>query len=108
MSTGYSAVTARICGQGPFVEVGDPTVVAVSAEVIAVGGSHGWPQWNGHDVSARSDRSTGWFPVGLFSSIDLSCVRVLTTRWEINSIAIHPSGRVCCDRDGRIRRRPRL
>jgi hypothetical protein len=41
----------------------------------------------------RSDRSVGWFPVGLYSAKDLNCLRVFSSRWEIKSIAVHPTGR---------------
>jgi hypothetical protein len=91
MSSGSGAVAVRVCGQGPFVEVGDPSAVAVSAEVIAVGGNFGSVQWNGRSVYDRSNRSVGWFPLGIYDATDLSCLQVLTTRWEINCVAIHPA-----------------
>jgi len=82
-----------VLGQGPFVEVGDPTAVAVSDALIAVGGDLGAAQWNGRSVYDRADRSVGWFPVAVYSP-DLTCLRVLTSRWRVNSIALHPSGRL--------------
>lgn len=42
----------------------------------------------------RSDRSVGWFPVGIYRADDLRCLRVLTSRWEVNAVAIHPAGRL--------------
>lgn len=80
-----------VFGHGPFAEVGDPTAVTRSAGLVVVGGNLGWPQWNGRSVHSRSDRAVGWFPIGVYRRDTLACVRVLTTRWEVNSIAIHPS-----------------
>jgi hypothetical protein len=85
------ASTVRVFGQAPFAEIGDPTAVASSADLIVVGGDLGGAQWNGRSVYDRSDRSTGWFPVGFYSP-QLICVRVLTSRWEVNSVAVDPSG----------------
>ena len=36
----------------------------------------------------------GWFPVGIYRAKDLRCLRVLTSRWEVNAVAIHPAGRL--------------
>jgi hypothetical protein len=82
---------SRVFGQGPFVEVGDPTAVVVSPDLIVVGGDLGAAQWNARSVHDRSDRTVGWFPIGLYSP-DLTCRRVLTSRWMVNSIALHPAG----------------
>jgi len=87
------ADTVRVFGQAPFVEVGDPTAVAASDDLIVVAGDLGPAYWNGRAVWDRSDRSIGWYPVGLYSG-DLRCLRVLTSRWAVNCIALHPSGRL--------------
>lgn len=36
----------------------------------------------------------GWFPIGIYRSDDVRCLRVLTSRWKVNAIAIHPAGRI--------------
>lgn len=84
-------VVERVHGQGPFVEIGDPTAVATSSSLVVVAGGLGHPQWNGHDVSSRSDRTIGWHPVGLYDAHALRCLGVLTTRWQANDLAIHPT-----------------
>ena len=89
-----TADATRIYGQVPFVEVGDPTAVDLDQDVIVVGGGHGYPQWNGFSPWNRSGRDAdffGWFVLGIYAP-DLSCTRLLSSVWPVNSIAIHPSG----------------
>lgn len=83
-----------VIGDGPFIHIGSPTALATSPDLIVVGGNLGWAQWNGRSVYDRSDRSVGWFPVGIYRANDLCCLRVLTSGWEVNAVAIHPAGRL--------------
>lgn len=85
--------TDLVIGQGPFVEVGEPTAVAVSDDLLVVAGDLGAPQWNARSVYDRSDRSVGWYPVAIYQH-DLTCRAVLTSRWVVNSIALHPGGQL--------------
>lgn len=87
-------VIVDVLGDGPFIHVGYPTALDSSPDLIVVGGSLGWAQWNGRSVRERSDRRLGWFPVGIYRSEDLSCRRLLTSGWEVNAVAIHPNGRL--------------
>lgn len=79
-----------VVGDGPFIHVGTPTAIDTSRDLVVVGGNLGWAQWNGRSVYDRSDRSVGWIPIGIYRGEDLACVRVLTSSWEINAVAIHP------------------
>lgn len=83
----------RVLGDGPFREIGEPRVAAVSPDgrLIAVGGALAHPQWHGQDVSARSRPHPGWYPVGVYRTDDLSCRYHLTSRWRSNTIAFHPA-----------------
>jgi hypothetical protein len=83
-----------VIGDGPFVEVGTPTALATSPDLVVVGGDLGWPQWEGEDVAQRSDETLGWFPLAIYRRANLACVHVLTSRWEVNAAAVHPDGRV--------------
>lgn len=83
---------ARVLGDGPFAEIGQPRVVAEAPDgaLIAVAGDLGdRPQWHGRDVAARS-RPLGWWPCGIYRRADLRCELLFTTRWQANSIAFHP------------------
>ena len=88
------ASIVRVLGDGPFAEIGRPRAVAASENLIVVGGELGWPQWNGLAVHARSDRRVGCFPVGIYDGHSAACLQLLTSTWEVNSLAIHPSGRL--------------
>lgn len=83
-----------VLGDGPFAQVGLPRAVSESEHFVAVGGSLGWPQWNGRSVRDRSHRRAGWEPVAVYARKDLVCRAFLTSRWPVNSIAIHPNQRV--------------
>lgn len=87
-------VVQSVIGDGPFIHIGSPTALATSPDLVVVGGNLGWAQWNGRSVYDRSDRTLGWFPVGIYRANDLRCLRVLTSRWEVNAVAIHPAGRL--------------
>lgn len=79
-----------VLGSGPFAQIGAPRAIAESEHFVAVGGSLGWPQWNGRSVLERSRRRDGWEPVGIYRRDDVVCASFLTSRWPVNSIAIHP------------------
>lgn len=84
----------RVLGDGPFAEVGRPVAMDSTVELVVIGGDLGWPQWNGRSVLDRSDRSVGWYPIGVYDAADLRCLRLLTSSWEVNTVAIHPAGRL--------------
>jgi hypothetical protein len=81
----------RVLGAGPFVEIGHPTAVATSGDLIAVGGTLGHPQWSARDVASRSRPHAGWEPVGVYRAADLACLNVITTDWPVNAVAFHPT-----------------
>lgn len=54
----------------------------------------GSSQWNGRSVRDRAQRFIGWEPVGIYERDTLACRPFLTSRWPINSIAIHPNEQV--------------
>lgn len=83
----------RVLGAGPFCEIGRPRVTATSPRepLIAVGGAHASPQWQGRDVSRGSRREPGWHPTAVYRSDDLTCLYQVTTRWPANALAFHPT-----------------
>ncbi|MET8908519.1 hypothetical protein [Micromonospora sp. NPDC004551] len=83
----------RVLGDGPFREIGEPRVTAVSPDgrLIVVGGALAHPQWHGRDVSARSRPHPGWYPLAVYRADDLTCRHHGTTRWRANAIAFHPT-----------------
>ncbi|MCF4122056.1 hypothetical protein L1785_13820 [Antribacter sp. KLBMP9083] len=91
-ASGGTATATRVFGDGMFVEVGEPSAVATSDDVVVIGGSHGWAQNNVRTALKRSAGTVGWYPIGVYDAGTLTCRRVFTSRWTVNSIAIHPSG----------------
>ena len=84
----------KVLASGAFPQVGQPTAVDSSAHLVVVGGSLGPPQWNGRDVHSRAKPKIGWEPVGIYEADTLACRWFLTSRWPVNSIAIHPTEQV--------------
>lgn len=77
---------ARVLGDGPFAEVGEPTAAAAKGGLVAVGGDLGSLYWEG-DGTADSSWSQHRF--GVYGGE--RCLLLETTRWRVNSLAFHPS-----------------
>ena len=76
--SGLNITTGRVYGDGPFVEIGTPTALDTDEDLVVIGGGLG-----------RTGSSTG-----VYDRQDLRCRGAFLSRWAINDVAIHPSGRL--------------
>jgi hypothetical protein len=80
----------RVLGDRPFAEIGTPSTATVSTErgLAAVGGALGSLSWSGYATAGY-----GWKPyrVGVYGTDDLTCRRLVESRWPVHSVAVHPT-----------------
>ncbi|MFI7220501.1 hypothetical protein [Micromonospora maritima] len=84
---------ARVWGDGPFREIGEPRLAEVSPDgrLVVAAGALGHPRWHGHDMSRRAGPGPGWYALGVYRTDDLTCLHQVTTRWPVNAVAFHPT-----------------
>jgi hypothetical protein len=79
----------RVLGDAPFAAIGKPTALCRSeaADVVVVGGDLGTLYWPGRMVGERVTE----YRIGIFSLDGSHCRRVMSSRWPVNTVDIHPS-----------------
>lgn len=55
-------------------------------------GDLGAAHWNGFDARRRSRGHKGWYPIGVYDAATRVCLSVVTSRYPVRSLAIHPGG----------------
>ncbi|MER5473538.1 PQQ-binding-like beta-propeller repeat protein [Streptomyces sp. NPDC002685] len=83
-------IVRRVLGNGPFAEIGEPTLAVVDdrSRTVAVGGDLGAVQWSG---SGTADSRWTGHRIGVYDREGLRCKRLVKSRYPVRSLAFHPT-----------------